>query len=390
MDSNQTWASSILENVDILVLPRYNPDGVAYFQRYLATSFDPNRDHTKLARQQTRDIKSLVMSYAPHVGVDLHEYTGNRAYGENSQWLPAQDGQFSAMKNLNIHKDIRRLSETMFADAIAAALEDHDLRWSPYVVGDLGTDDIVLEETTGDAKMGDTSVGLSQAVMFLYETRGIGLAEQHFQRRVATGLIMLEALLETAANNAEEVIETIEDAREDFITNDDDIVITDVLIETEIDWTYINANNGSLVTVPITFMNSTQAEANLTRARPEAYLFSRAWYDAADRLRAAGVIVDELASEFSGEVAALNITSAELSTSRYEGMARTTNVATEEMKKNVTIPAGGYMVSTRQKNAAHAFNVLEPENIDSYVVFNILPVSVGDEYQVYRIPSDSS
>src|SRR5687768_17486312 len=72
MDANQTWASSILENVDILVLPRYNPDGVAYFQRYLATSFDPNRDHTKLARQQTRDIKSLVMSYAPHVGVDLH------------------------------------------------------------------------------------------------------------------------------------------------------------------------------------------------------------------------------------------------------------------------------------------------------------------------------
>lgn len=90
MDSNQTWAASILENVDILVLPRYNPDGVAYFQRYLATSFDPNRDHTKLARQQTRDIKSLVMSYAPHVGVDLHEYSGNRGYGADAQWLPAQ------------------------------------------------------------------------------------------------------------------------------------------------------------------------------------------------------------------------------------------------------------------------------------------------------------
>jgi hypothetical protein len=390
MDANQTWASSILENVDILVLPRYNPDGVAYFQRYLATSFDPNRDHTKMARQQTRDIKNLVMSYAPHVGVDLHEYSGARGYGENAQWLSAQDGQFSAMKNLNIHKDIRELSETMFANAIAAAMEEHDLRWSPYVVADLGTDDLVLEETTGDAKMGDTSVGLSQAVMFLYETRGIGLADQHFQRRVSTGLIMLSALLETASNNAEEAIEIIEDAREDFINNDEEIVLTDYLTETEIDWTYINANNGSLVTVPITFMNSTQAQANLTRAKPEAYIFSRAWSDAADRLRAAGVTVDEIATDFSGEVIALNITSIELAPSKYEGVARTQNVVTEEMRKNVTIPAGGYMVSTRQKNAAHAFNVLEPENIDSYVVFNILPVNVGDEYQVYRIPRQNS
>jgi hypothetical protein len=163
-------------------------------------------------------------------------------------------------------------------------------------------------------------------------------------------------------------------------------VVTDYLTKTEIDWTFVNANNGSLVTVPVTFMNSTQAQANLTRARPEAYLFSRAWHDVAERLRVAGVVVDELASDFSGEVVALNITSATLASTKYEGVGRTTNVATGEMTKNVTIPAGGYVVSTRQKNAAHAFNVLEPENIDSYVVFNILPVNVGDEYQVYRIP----
>jgi hypothetical protein len=137
-------------------------------------------------------------------------------------------------------------------------------------------------------------------------------------------------------------------------------------------------------------MNSTQAQANQTRARPEAYIFSRAWSDAADRLRAAGVVVDELASDFSGEVIAFNITAAEVSGTLYEGIVRTTGITTEEVTKNMTIPAGGYFVNTRQKNAAHAFNVLEPENIDSYAVFNILPVSVGDEYQVYRIPRDSS
>jgi hypothetical protein len=366
------------------VLPRYNPDGVAYFQRYLATSFDPNRDHTKLARQQTRDIKQLVMGFAPHVGVDCHEYTASRAYGVNSQWLPAQDGQFSAMKNLNIHSDIRALSETLFAGAIADAMEAHGMRWSPYVTGTLDTDDIVLDETTGDAKIGDTSVGLSQAIMFLTETRGIQLADQHFHRRVATGLVMVEALVQTAADNAALVYETVEAARADFIANDQDIVITDYSRKTNISWPYILSADGSIVDVPITFTNTTPAVANLTRPRPEAYVFSRAWHDVADRLRAAGITVDELRSDFKGDVAALNITSAVLASTKYEGIARTT-VTTESFEKEIAIPAGGYWVSTRQKNAAHAFNVLEPENIDSYVTFNILPVNEGDEYQVYRV-----
>ncbi|KLU86317.1 carboxypeptidase 2 [Magnaporthiopsis poae ATCC 64411] len=386
LDANAAWAASILDKVDILMLPRYNPDGVAYFQRYLATSFDPNRDHTKLARQQTRDIKRLVMDFAPHVGVDCHEYGATRGFGSTADhWHPAPDGMFSAMKNLNIHRDIRRLSETLFADSIAAALEARGLRWSAYATDSDGPNGgLLLEEATGDAKMGDTSVGLSQAVMFLTETRGIGLADQHFQRRVASGLTMVEALVQTAADNAALVYSTVENARADFISNNDEIVVTDYARPTNISWTVIDIRNGTLISVPVAFLNTTPAVANLTRARPEAYVFSRAWHDVADRLRAAGVVVDELRADFRGQVEAFNITAAVVASSKYEGVARTT-VTTETVRKTITIPAGGYWVNTRQKNAAHAFNVLEPENIDSYATFNVLPVSAGDEYQVYRV-----
>ncbi|EKG15861.1 Peptidase M14 carboxypeptidase A [Macrophomina phaseolina MS6] len=384
LDANTTWAASVLEKADILVLPRYNPDGVAYFQRYLATNFDPNRDHTKLARQQTRDIKQLMVAFAPHVGVDCHEYTASRAYGAQEQWLPSQDGQFSAMKNLNIHADIRALSEGVFANAIAAAMERTGLRWSPYITADTGTDDVVMDETTSDAKIGDTSVALTQAVMFLFETRGIQLADQHWQRRVATQLTMLEALVQTAVDRAEEVLETVERAREDFVASDDAIVITDYGRPTNISWAFIEGQSGSLVDVPVTFRNSTPLEANLTRSRPEAYVFSRAWMDVAERLRVAGVRVDTLHSGFRGEVEVLNVTSTELSPTKYEGIARTT-VTTETLRKEISLPGGAFWVSTRQKNAAHAFVTLEPEGIDSYATFNILPVNVGDEYQVYRV-----
>ncbi|KAH7123237.1 hypothetical protein B0J13DRAFT_679967 [Dactylonectria estremocensis] len=384
LDANATWASEILEKLDIMMLPRYNPDGVAYFQRYLATNLDPNRDHTKLASQQTRDIKELVMGFAPHVGVDCHEYSANRAYGEDSQLVIPADGLFSAMKNLNIHSEIREMAEAVFAPRIESAMENRGLRWAPYVVGTPGTSPIVLTETGSEPRIGDTSVALNQAIMFLTETRGIMLADQHFQRRVATGLTMVETILQTAADLAEDVYETVEGARAKFIASDDDIVITDYARSTNITWTFLDLESSELVDTQVQFFNTTPMVANLTRARPEAYLIPRAWAHVASRLETAGVKVETLKFAFTGEVEALNITSSVLGTTGYEGVALNT-VTTETLQKDVHVPAGSFWVSTRQKNAAHAFVTLEPEGVDSYVSFAVVPVSVGDEYPVYRV-----
>jgi murein tripeptide amidase MpaA len=113
MDANTTWAASFLEAMDIVVLPRYNPDGNACkscmwlhwmvvsdfaldFQRTLATNFDPNRDHTKLVRQQTRDIKEWFSSFSPHIAIDMHEYGAASRYAGN--YSNAADGMYSAAK----------------------------------------------------------------------------------------------------------------------------------------------------------------------------------------------------------------------------------------------------------------------------------------------------
>lgn len=82
LDANETWTKSLLERMDIILFPRYNPDGVSYFQRDLASNIDPNRDHTKLARRQSREIKRLLSSFSPHIAVDMHEFTGTRLIDE--------------------------------------------------------------------------------------------------------------------------------------------------------------------------------------------------------------------------------------------------------------------------------------------------------------------
>jgi hypothetical protein len=102
--TGSAYAARILAKADLLLLPRYNPDGVSYFTRTLATGFDPNRDHVRLARGQTRAIKALLSEFNPHVAVDAHEYSahyrpsGGEGVGETGDWAIGSDGLFSAAK----------------------------------------------------------------------------------------------------------------------------------------------------------------------------------------------------------------------------------------------------------------------------------------------------
>jgi hypothetical protein len=379
MDSDPEWAASFLEKMDIIVLPRYNPDGNAYFQRTLATNFDPNRDHTKLARQQTRDIKTWFSSFSPHVAIDMHEYGAATRYSGN--YSNAADGMYSAAKNLNIHPSIRALSETVFAPAINASLLSQGLRGEPYVTA-ARTNPPRLEEAGTDAKIGRNAMGLTQCVTFLFETRGIGIASQEFKRRTLAGLQMILGVLETARDEPD-VKGTIEGAISEIITSKEDIVITDYTTFSNRTYTMVDRRTGEVVQLPIEFASTTPATANMTRTRPEGYVIPRAWADLAERLKISGLEVETMPEVFHGEVEAYNITSSRLASSYYEGAILNT-VTTETLIQDVQLPAGSFFVSSAQKNAGLAFVALEPENIDSYVSFGIVPMEVGDIYPIFR------
>lgn len=385
LDRNQTWTASLLERLDIKILPRYNTDGVSYFQRALACNLDGNRDHIKLARQQSRDIKQVFMDYNPHISIDMHEFTAPTIYG--GAYQPGADALISGGINPNIHPDIRTLLLNGFIPSIGSRLVANGLRWEPYVTGTANSTPgsaIELEEAVTEARTGRNAYGLTQTVSFLFELRGIRLADQHFQRRVATGLIKLEAALEYARDNFDTVLSTIDSARADFISSTEPIVVTDYFTRTNRTFTLVNRATGAIEQVPVTFFDSTPSVANLTRARPEAYLIPRTWADVVDKLRNFGLEVQELDYEYRGTVEALNITSSELEGALYEG-AVLNAVTTESFEKEVALPSGSFVVSTRQKNAGLAFIALEPENIDSFVAFNIIPLEEGDEYPVFRI-----
>lgn len=403
MDAESEWTKSILEKMDIKILPRYNVDGVSYFQRQLACNLDPNRDHIKLMQDQTRNIKRTLSDWNPHIAIDMREltpitaifsmhinklvdeYTASTIFG--GTYRHAADSLISGGINPNIHPAIREQVLDVFIPAMGKRLEKYNLRWEPYVTGSSNSTPgsrIELREAVTEARTGRNAVGLTQTISFLLELRGIRLADQHFQRRVATALIKIQTILETARDKFEEVLATVEDAREEFINSDEDIVITDSYVPEKRTFTMVDINNGSVVQAPIDFIRTTPSIANLTRARPEAYIIPRAWGDIATRLEILGLKVDRLNYSFNGTVEALNVTSSTAETELYEGQFLNT-VTTEQYSRDVVLPVGSYYVSTRQKNAALAFIALEPENIDSYVKFNIIPVKTNEEYPIFRI-----
>jgi hypothetical protein len=374
----------VLDKADIVVLPRYNPDGVEYFQRAFATNFDPNRDHAILRLKQTQDIKQLLNDFDPHIFVDAHEYTANSPLGANRQWIKAQDVQVSGVKNPNIHQNIRKLQEGLFINSIYSTIEQRGLRTSPYFVASSGTDTLILQENSSISHAGHNSAGLGQRLSFLTETRGIRLGDQHFQRRVAAGLIAVESIVQTAVDNADLVYRTVEDGRKEFLKGGGEIIVLDKSRPHNTTWEFINANSGALVDVPVVFNNNTPSETVLSRERPQAYVFSKAWGDVAERLRTLGVEVEVLKKDFEGDVGTLTVTKATLGTAKSHGVVQTA-VETNSGSRRVTIPAGGFRVDTRQKNGLYALVTLEPENTASFVTYNIIPLEVGDEYPVFRI-----
>ncbi|CAJ0554922.1 Ff.00g134350.m01.CDS01 [Fusarium sp. VM40] len=299
MDAEPSWAKSILEKMDIKILPRYNVDGVAYFQRQLASNLDPNREHIKLMRGQSRGIKRLIGEWNPHIAIDMHEFTAPTIYGGHYQH--ASDSLISGGINPNIHPDIRDQLLEFFIPTIGKRLESYGIRWEPYVTGASNRTEgsrIRFTEAVTEARTGRNAVGLTQTISFLLEMRGIRIANQHLQRRVATALIKIQTILELARDNAEKVKAVVEDSRQDFIDSDEDIVITDSYVPENRTFTMVDTRNGSVVQAPIDFQRTTPSIANLTRSRPEAYVIPRTWSDVAERLQILGLKVEKLNYEF--------------------------------------------------------------------------------------------
>ena len=163
----------MLEQVDVFLLPRINPDGAALGQRAAADGVDLNRDHLLLRTPEARAQAQLERDVAPLVVLDLHEYPVDS---------PLWTARFGGVRRADASCNTR-------PPATCRRSSPRRREWfrAPLAAGPsapLHDDGSHREHRSGrpqvsmggvGAQLGRNAAGLKNAVGLLVETRGGGL-----------------------------------------------------------------------------------------------------------------------------------------------------------------------------------------------------------------------
>ncbi|MFJ5718138.1 M14 family metallopeptidase [Neobacillus sp. NPDC093127] len=384
----------VLDKVNVVIVPRINPDGSYYFQRQIATNLDANRDYMKVEYPEVQAVYKAFNEYQPEVVLDAHEYTVNssllKPYGEKGS-VTSYDLLISSAKNLNIPEQVRKASDQLLLPEVQKELDKEKLTHHDYYT--LSTDKdgkLVATEGSTETRIGRNALGLKNTLTYLIETRGINIGRADFERRVYAQTIAQTNFIKAAAKNAQTIKKLVKDAREEVIgkgkrINDNDKIVVQSENKLIKDQTLdvVDLAKGERTAIPIDWEDSTEAYATLERERPTAYIMPPAYHDIARKLQILGVEVKKLDKPVTLSIESYKVTNNKVSTTLENGHY-TKEVTTEISTKNKQFPKGSYVFSMAQANANFIALALEPESVDSYVTFNFIPVQKGDEIPIYR------
>jgi len=374
----------VLDDITVIIVPRSNPDGSAYFERRTATGIDVNRDHLKLELPETIALHKAYNEYKPEVVIDAHEYTVEA----NSELASYYDMLILSAKNLNIPEKVRKLSDDLFIASAEKGLDKEKYTHHWYYTDN--SDVTVINEGGTETRIGRNAYGLQPALSFLVESRGIGIGRENFERRVMGHVITHTSMIKAAAKNAKLIKETVSEARTEVtqkgvtVSDDDKVIVTSQ--NTKLPTTkvkVIDQVTGKVIDREVEAYSASKAVAEIERVRPYAYIMPPAYHQVAEKLANSGVEVKKLQEPMEVEVESYKVTDKKVSTTYYEGHFRN-YVTTEVTTKLVEFPAGSYVYYMAQPTANLAVMALEPEADSSFVTFNIIPVDKGEEVPVYR------
>jgi hypothetical protein len=383
---------ALLDRINVIVMPRANPDGARRQTRATATGIDVNRDHLLLKTPEAQAQARLVRDYRPMVVVDSHEYTVVGRYLEKFGAIQAFDALIQYAMTPNMAPFITKASEEWFRQPLVAKLKREGLssEWYYTTSTDLADKKVSMGGVRPDT--GRNVNGLTNAVSFLIETRGVGLGRLHLKRRVFTHVTAVSSLLNSTAARAADLGKL-----RGFVDNDvsahacqGDVEIGAAMTPSEYGLRMLDPQTGADKLVTVTWNSALQLRALNSRARPCGYWLSADQSDAVTRLRGLGVAVQQLdeLGEMRGEIYHETSRSVGVrsdvrgSIADAEGVV---HVKVETVPALLDVKAGSYYVPLDQPLANLAVAALEPDTQDSFVANRIVS-SVDGEARVMSPP----
>lgn len=381
--------SALTERLDIVVIPRLNPDGAEDFVRTGANGIDINRDHILLRTSEAEALARLAAAHAPHLVADFHEFHAAGRWLSSLGVLTRHDITVQYAMTPGLPRVLSKAQEEMFRAPLVAALDGKGFahEWYHFPTGDL-TDRTVSMGGLG-AGIARNAFGLKNAVSFLLETRGIGIGRLHLARRVAAHVTAAEALLETAAKHADDLIK-LKAASEASVaarSMGTPVVLHAEPVSERRPLAVIDPQHGGDRQLEMTWLTALRFETRIERPRPLAYLLQPADPRVVELLRIHGVALQPAAG-----IKRLWVEGYRLK--RLDRIPRTANAAPRAPPVEVEIEpqelaAGphGILVPLDQPLANIAHLLLEPESPWGAVANGLIMSYPGEKLNIYRVLS---
>lgn len=207
------YGTEVLKHINIILIPRMNPDGSYLFQRSTYAGFDMNRDHTRLKAKELEYIHTAYKHILPEVVIDDHEYTFYGATTDGGEYVMSNgyDIEHEPASSLNNNETVNAIAINKFSKNVHRDLAMSGLRNFHY-----GTGATAVGYTVNNC-IGRAYYGLFNSISLLVETRGIGGGRQNLARRSLSHLLAAQSFIRTAIENADEIRTAVANARQEVI-----------------------------------------------------------------------------------------------------------------------------------------------------------------------------
>lgn len=369
----------MLEAINVIVVPRANPDGSEAGQHLLANGVDLDRDHLLLATPEAQALARLVRNYRPIAVVDAHEHAVAGPLLERHGVLPRADLMIGHATTPNLPEFMVKAAREWYEAPMARALDTAGLRQEPYHAFPTGQPTAQrLSTGSTDAADARNVNGLKNAVSLMITSRGADLDRMHLQRRVHAHVTALSSALRSTVERAAdlEAVRSYEARDTASQACRGELVVRARGTALQRELLAIDPQTGLDRPLHLQWDSTQELEPVTRRARPCGYWLSAGAAAAIERLRLLGVQMLRVAEP--GAVLA----------DSYEqvGAGAGAQMQLSLRRGLVDVPEGSYYVPLSQPLANLVVAALEPDTDGSYLSHRLIG-HLSDALRVMGHPS---
>lgn len=201
----------LLDRINIVAIPRVNPDGAKKFTRVSGEKKDINEDHATLKTIEASTMSWVYDLFRPEVFIDIHEYIADKNSYSNiikNSAVPYYDILTLYPTNSKYNNEMREYSKNMIEimrKRLSESGYTSEYYYSPFQKPKNGSF-LKLYEATSSSSIARNMYALKGSLSILVELRGRGIGFENVERRLNSGLISVESLLRTTYANSEDII----------------------------------------------------------------------------------------------------------------------------------------------------------------------------------------